>query len=440
MNDDEARLRARLHEYAEGIEPERDVPAAGRARYRRLVWRRRATAVLGSAVAVIAVAGIGVGVARRPGHTLGVQTGGHSSTTVATGVPSTTAVATTAAPGPIVTGEPLLDTTWISNDEGWALVTADLVHTTDGGSTWRSVSQLPDIKAPTDGVDSNACAAVACVNHIRFADPLHGYLFGRAFLTTDDGGVTWTRRPSDSVVALEVARGRVFRVVSAHGCIAPGCTYFVETATVGSNSWTRLATPSLIGDAAQLLYDGPRIYVAVYGNPAGGASDAHIQLIRSLDSGKTWQRRSDPCGFVGTEEFDTESLAAAPGGFIVALCQPRLYDRPATVRTSSDAGSTFAAPQTLRLPSGAMVGKIAAGSATSIVVTVMVNAKQFVWVSHASGAAASWHSTLQVSSSDATPSVVFLGFEDAQTGRVGFSPDELWTTRDGGESWTSSRP
>jgi len=94
-----------LHEYAEGIEPERDVPAAGRARYRRLVWRRRATAVLGSAVAVIAVAGIGVGVARRPGHTLGVQTGGHSSTTVATGVPSTTAVATTAAPGPIVTGE-----------------------------------------------------------------------------------------------------------------------------------------------------------------------------------------------------------------------------------------------------------------------------------------------------------------------------------------------
>ncbi len=437
MND-EARVRARLHEYADGIEPTHDLPAAGRARYRRLVRRRRATAVLAGAVAVIAVTGIGVGVARRSDHSLKFQTGGHPSTTPDS-VLSTTIVPTTAAPGPIVTGEALSDTTWISNDEGWALVAADLLHTTDGGATWRSVSQLPDIKVPVDGMDNAACAAVACVDHVRFADARHGYLFGRAFLTTDDGGVTWTRQLSDAVVALEVLRGRAFRVVSAHDCIARGCTYFVETATVGSRTWERLATPAVIGDGVQLLYEGPRIYVAVYGNPAGGG-DARIELLRSLDLGKTWQQEGDRCLSLGAREVDTASLAAAPGGFLITLCQPRDLNGGASVRVSFDAGTTFGSAHTLPLGAGVIVESIAAGSPNSIVVTARDGNRQVVWVSHDRGASASWHTTLSVSSSDTSPNVVFLGFEDARTGRVGFSPDALWTTRDGGETWTSARP
>jgi photosystem II stability/assembly factor-like uncharacterized protein len=439
MNNDEARVRARLHEYADAIEPVSDVPAAGRARYRRRVRRRRATAVLAGAFAVIAVTGIGVEVARRPDHTIKIETGGHPSTTAPTTGPSTTGVATTISPGPVVTGEPLSDTSWISADEGWALVAADLLHTTDGGATWRSVSQLPEVKVPSDGLGSDACASVACVNRVRFADSRHGYLFGRAFLTTDDGGVTWTRETSDAVVALEVLHGRAFRVVSARDCIAPGCTYFVETATVGSSSWQRLATPAVIGDGVQLLYDGPRVYVAVYGNPAGGG-DAHIKLLRSLDLGKTWQLRPDPCGSLGTGEVDAAALATAPGGFLVALCQPRGFDHAAFVRTSLDAGKTFGAAQSLPFPSGVRVESIAAGSPSSIVVTAVDGNKQVVSVSHATGVSATWHTTLQVSSSNGTPSVVFLGFEDALVGRVAFSGDELWTTRDGGESWTSSRP
>lgn len=439
MNDDEARVRARLHEYADGIEPVRDLPAAGRARYRRLVRRRRATAVLAGAFVVIAGTGIGVGVARRSDHSLQFGTGGHASTTTATTAPSTTVVPTSASPGPIVTGEALSDTSWISDDEGWALAAADLLHTTDGGATWRSVSQLPEIKVPSDGIGSDACAAVSCVDHVRFADRLHGYLFGRAFLTTDDGGVTWTRQLSYAVVALEVLHGRAFRVVSAHDCIAPGCTYFVETANVGSRSWQRLATPALVGDGVQLLYDASNVYVAVYGNPAGGG-DAHIKLLRSLDLGKTWELRPDPCGSVGTQEVDTASLATAPGGFLVALCQPRGSGRAPSVRTSSDSGTTFGPAQTLPLPKGAIAESISAGSPTSIVVTAVDGFKQTVLVSHASGASSSWHTTLQASGSDAAISITFLGFEDANVGRVGISPDQLWTTRDGGETWTSSRP
>jgi photosystem II stability/assembly factor-like uncharacterized protein len=437
MNDDEARVRARLHEYADGIEPVRDIPAAGRARYRRRVRLRRATAVLAGAFAVIAVTGIGVEVARRPEHTLKVETGAHPSTTTPATGASGTGVATTLSPGPVVTGEPLSDTSWISADEGWALATADLLHTTDGGATWRSVSQLPDVKVPSDGVGSGACAAVACVDRVRFADALHGYLFGRAFLTTDDGGVTWTRQTSDAVVALEVLNGRAFRVVSAHDCIAPGCTYFVDTAAVGSSSWQRLPTPTVIGDGVQLLYDGPRIYVAVYGNPAGGG-DAHIALLRSLDLGNSWQLRPDPCGSLGTEEVDAASLATAPGGFLAALCQPRGFDHPAFVRTSSDAGQTFGAAQSLPLPSSVRVESIAAGSASSIVVTAVDGFKQTVLVSHDNGASSSWHMTLQVSASDAPVSIDFLGFEDAHTGRIALSPNHLWTTRDGGETWTPS--
>jgi photosystem II stability/assembly factor-like uncharacterized protein len=434
MNDDEVRIRARLHDYADAIEPTRDLPAAGRARYRRRLRRRRATAVLSGALAVIAVVGIGVGVARRSDHTLKLRTG-HSSPATSAPVLSTTIVPTTLSPGPVVSGEALADVTWISTDEGWALVATDLVHTTDGGTTWRSVSQLPDIKVPFDGVDSDACAAIACVDHVRFADARHGYLFGRAFLTTDDGGVTWTREQADAVVALEVLHGRAFRVVSAHDCITVGCSYSVETATVGSTTWRRLATPELIGDGAQLLYDGPRIYLAAYGNFAG--SEPRVKLIRSLDGGTSWQLRPDPCAATSAQRIATSALAAAPGGFLVALCQP-LDGRVPSVRSSFDAGTTFGPLLPLPLAQGAIVESIAAGSPTSIVVTAMDGNQQAAWVSHDDGATASWHSTLSVSASDAPISIEFLGFEDAQTGRVAMSPNHLWTTRDGGETWTWS--
>jgi hypothetical protein len=440
VSDDEARVRARLHEYADGIEPLHDVPAAGRARYRRRVRRRRAAAVLAGAFAVIAAAGVGISLNRRTEHPLQFGTHGSAPTggggsNVGPTPPSTRA----AGPG-TVSGLPLADTSWVSDDQGWALVRDALLHTTDGGTTWTRVSSPPaSVIAPSRGDENPGadCAKVVCVSHVRFADALHGWLFGRGLLTTSDGGVTWTRDTSAAVLALEVAHGRVFRVVSAADCFPPGCAYFVETATVGSRSWQRLTAPAVTGDAVQLLYEGPRIYVAVYGNPAGGAP-AHIQLLRSLDAGTTWRVLPDPCGALGSEEVDTASLATAPGGFVVALCQPRSFDHGLFVSTSFDAGGSFGSLLKLPLSSSAGAGAIAAGSPGSIAVAARDGAALVVTISRDEGA--TWLTTLRNPVASGGQSVVFLGFEDDHTGRVAFTGDRLWTTRDAGDTWVVSQP
>jgi hypothetical protein len=442
MSDDEARVRARLREYADSIRPVRDVPAAGRTRYRRRVRRQRTAAVLASALAVVAVTAVGVEIARRPdpSHTLQFQTFGTDSTGFSSTVaPSPSATKTSSfTPGQAVSGLPLADTSWISNDEGWALVTGALLHTVDGGTTWRFVSTPPATvlaREPGAAEPGVGCSKDVCVSQVRFADRRNGWLFGRALLTTTDGGLTWTRDPSSAVLALEVAHGRAFRVVSYRECFPPGCAYFVETATVGTSSWQRLAAPGVSGDGVQLLYEGPRLYVAVYGNPAGGA-DAHIKLLRSLDSGKTWQLRPDPCGDIKGQEVDTSSLAAAPGGFLVALCQPRSFSFGLFVTTSFDAGTTFGSMLKLPLSAQATGGAIAAGSPGSIVVGARDGNAWLVTVSHDMGG--TWRTTL--SHRAAVDLVVFLGFEDDRTGRVAFVGDRLWTTRDAGDTWTLGRP
>jgi photosystem II stability/assembly factor-like uncharacterized protein len=397
--------------------------------------------VLAGAFAVVAATGIGVEASRRPAHTLQFQTHGSGPVSIGTSATgSRPSSSTTVAPRGRVSGLPLADTSWVSDDEGWALVKSALLHTTDGGVTWTKVSTPPaTVILPTDGEAPSGvdCTKDACVSHVRYADPQHGWLFGASQLVTNDGGATWSPERSRPVVALEVAHGRAFRVVTATDGCPPACSYAVETATVGSSAWTRLATPAIDGDAAQLLYDGPRLSVAVYGNPAGGAP-AQIKLLRSLDAGRTWQLLTDPCDVSATEEIDTASLAAAPGGFLVALCQPRLHDRPISVTMSTNAGTTFGPPRALPLPPGAVGEAVAAGAPGSIAVAALDGSRQQVLVSRDQGA--SWITTLTAVSDNGVAGVGFLGFEDVNTARVAFTGDRLWTTRDAGTTWSLGRP
>jgi len=182
---------------------------------------------------------------------------------------------------------------------------------------------------------------------------------------------------------------------------------------------------------------GSRIYVAQYGNPAGGAGDAHASFVRSLDQGKTWSRFNDPCGSDGKVESDSIDFSPTPGGTLTILCQPRDHYRPPFVVESNDAGTTFYRLHEIPLKADDGGVHIAAGSARVIAVDFVRGGSQGIAVSRDGG------STWNISLFSAIPegSVVgFVGFQDARTARVAFGTAFLWTTQDAGRTWRRSAP
>jgi photosystem II stability/assembly factor-like uncharacterized protein len=363
---------------------------------------------------------------------------------------------TSAAAGPAgaLAGSPpggsfLMDLTWVSDQHGWALAAAPcgrelcprLATTTDGGRTWTA---LPAPPGRVIGPDGMAGCARGCVSQIRFATATMGYLFGPALFQTGDGGRSWHRVQGRPVEALEPSAGTAIRVVYDHtGCPGP-CDRAVQE-TTGSATWhtlLRLPAASTIGTvAAQLVRQGTSdLYVPLYGNLAGGAGTAHAVILRSTDGGATWLRLADPCGGTGTNVHDTVGLAAAPGGFIAALCAPRSGTGGTFVLTSADNGSSWGQPRTVPDGTSDHLSLIAAASATHLVLATggQTGGGPFRHVLLAStDGGLHWSArvtgTAQLDSS--APGAAFLGFEDARVGRWISDARDIWTTSDAGRHW-----
>jgi photosystem II stability/assembly factor-like uncharacterized protein len=364
--------------------------------------------------------------------------------------PSATAGAAGALARPPLGGSFLMDLTWVSDQHGWALVAAPcgrelcprLATTTDGGRTWTA---LP---APLGRVGPNGtagCARLGCVSHVRFATATVGYLFGPALFQTNDGGRSWRRVPSRSVESLEPSAGTVVRLVYDHtGCPGP-CDRAVQEATAGSAAWhTVLRIPAAVGAggvAAQLVRQGPSVlYVLLYGHVAGGAGQAHTAILRSTDSGATWQQVADPCPGTGLDEHDTSGLAAAPGGFAAVLCPPRIGPGTTFVRTSADNGSSWGPPRPVPGGTRDYLSLIAAASAAHLVLatsgaTGQGPARYELLASTDGGLHWSTRVTGTAQLDPRAPGATFLGFEDARVGRWIGDARDIWTTGDAGHHW-----
>ncbi len=342
-------------------------------------------------------------------------------TTTTSTTPSTATTATTST----TTGSPSEgftpdDATWVSTEHGWVLGSTAVLETRDGGRSW-----------------AHQAAPGGSVTAIRFANEQIGWAFGPSFQVTTDGGRTWAKEPAPAVAALEAARGRVVRVVTDQpesDCL-PHCSYRLEQAAVGSNSWQPLPVPPLDGGWARLMLEGPRIYVLALHNPAGGAEDARSSFVRSLDGGRTWRSLADPCSDASEEEHDAFSLAAAPGGFVTVLCHRRAGSAPSVV-VSTDGGTTWSSRRPF--PDGIQPSAIAAGSARAISVWAAGSGmSKHILTSHDAGR--SWTTTLTIERPDGPTGSLFLGYQDRDTGRAFDGGGEIWTTRDAGNSWAANR-
>jgi photosystem II stability/assembly factor-like uncharacterized protein len=284
------------------------------------------------------------------------------------------------------------------------------------------------------------CQQAACVSHIRFATSEIGYLFGPSLFMTVDGGETWQALTSPPVESLEAAGGEVFRVVYDHtGCPGP-CNRTVEEAPAGSDAWQtvyQIPEGADLDTATLILAGSQTIYLPIYGDVAKGAEQT--TLFRSLDGGHTWRRMGDPCAG-GTPPVDVAfAFAAASGGFLSVLCFPSGQPQGWAVLTSSDAGFTWGA----RLPvPDSSAGLLAAPSPGHLVTagpTGWGDGPATATLSCSSDGGQSWSTAAsdQVNLSLTPVGIsLWLGFEDATTGRWVGDDQTIWTTTDGGTSWT----
>jgi photosystem II stability/assembly factor-like uncharacterized protein len=345
----------------------------------------------------------------------------------------TTIAPSPAAPGPsVLTNFRATDLTFVSDEHGWALGSADCLNgtgtcsamerTTDGGKTWQAVRNPP-------ANVGEGCAAGPCVAHLRFANDQIGYAYGQAalFMTTD-GGATWRQEPGGAE-ALETLDGNVIRLVSDHsGCPGP-CNLRVQLAPIGSAGWNTVTLPGGVVDAGSvsLARTGSHAFVEVYTGHAGSSTPA--PLYTSSDDGQSWTRRADPCAqFGGTANEAptvTRELTTAADGSLSVLCRD---GNSQVIATSADAGAHFASGPRFTLGASGIVGELAAPSNT----VVLVAAGDGVYRSTDRGQ--SWRRVI----ADASSGGGSCSFGSLTVGRcVSNDHRTIWTTRDAGLTWSA---
>jgi photosystem II stability/assembly factor-like uncharacterized protein len=394
------------------------------------VSARSLTGAAASAVVILGLAGCAAANSGRPVS---------DSSPLSTAAPSAPAAAS--RPNVVLPGFQVLSMTFVSDQDGFALGTAGcgtsrcdaLLDSTNGGATWSELAPPAKIPAGADG----ACpAGQPCVQQVRFATPQVGYAYDPSLLMTTNGGESWHQLPATDVSSLEAADGTVVRVASGStGC--SGASAQVQIAATGGTTWRPLPAPALAQICPPVLYrQGPRLVLADYGNPAGGVR-ATAQIARSVNQGTTWASGPDSCG--GSDGY-ASSVALAPPDVLVLLCQHQMVSPsgtygPAWVRVSVNGGASFGPDEQVvsgpaAPPAGVLHYQLAASSSGRLLVIESGQQSSRALLTQNGGQ--SWSPTLSLGAGSA----LLVGYEDPLTARIAMG-SQVWTTRDGGQTWTA---
>lgn len=310
---------------------------------------------------------------------------------------------------------------WVIGSTGCG--TADcayLGHSDTIGGGWSQVSQLP---APVAVGAAATCSHAPCVNHVRFYDSTHGYLYGPdAFYTTSNGGRTWTAQAGQGATALEVDTLSAVRVISSAGCTTQ-CTFTVQHAKPGAPTWTAetLSADPIVGSTAILARAHDTIYLAV------ADKTGTDRVFVSKNQGVKWSPGpADPCASESSGAHLSDLATDVGGTQLVVLCVNA--KGKSTIRSGA-LGSTSLSTAGPTVDTGSVAApQVAAPSKDSVIV-----AGQALYRG-TTQASTKWTAVPDVKGS---AGVCFLGFENATVGRfVSDDGTTVWTTQDAGKSWT----
>jgi photosystem II stability/assembly factor-like uncharacterized protein len=172
---------------------------------------------------------------------------------------------------------------------------------------------------------------------IRFADPMNGWVFGEALLSSHDGGTHWEEVPmAGPVVALEASQRFAFAVVDP--CVHTSDCHKPETlvrSAVAGDRWETVTTLApRDGLDAQLAVKQDAVYVLPTESELVASSDA--AHYRNLDV--PCQRQQS-----GGNGFHGASLGAGSPEDIIVLCVGGVAagSQEKAVYASADGARTF---------------------------------------------------------------------------------------------------
>ncbi len=455
MNDDELieRLRRTLRSEADAIDPDRGanrVSPLARRSSRRAAGPR---VVAGLAVAAVIAAAVLVATnltGHRASTTINLAspttpttpvtrparisfTPASTTTTPPSTAPATTTPTTTQAPAVVRVGSDFVpqSATFVSADEGWVLgiqhcsgaPCLTLAHTVDGGHTW-AVGPTPAtaVAFPTTG-------GAGPELQVRFATHDEGWIFGTVggrpvVWATLDGGAVWTPQTlpgltsSASIAGLETAQGLV------HVVGLSGTTFVIDTAQVGTETWTRSPVSVPVGGS-------PVPQAGITLQQSGGwivENDRVVAGGAELGADGAWRTWRPPCTRLSGPAY----LAASTASDLAAVCDTGLFNGTAhnELFVSSDGGARFTPAGAV--PSG--VASIASPVASTVVGTVTGSGA----IDATFDGGASWRTVYDAPGQTITQ----VGFENAQqgvaiSGAAGSPAGQLLMTRDGGHTWTA---
>ena len=247
-----------------------------------------------------------------------------------------------------VSDRALVGVAFVSADEGWGLEAScpasagcgmfDVLHTTDGGTTWIRQFTTPMLLSTPE---------------LAFTSAAAGWLMSpdddRVFHTRD-GGATWYEQRPPAPRARIAFVGSLFAVATAPSCggSSEGCTPRIYVSIDGGDTWVRRAdVPAAQGCRAPGIaaLDAGYIWVAL--SRCGTGADPTV-IWRSGDAGRTWQSTQidGQLSFGALRFFDQRTGRATGTRCGATGCSGLL------LRTS-DGGATWRAEP---MPKGASMG------------------------------------------------------------------------------------
>ncbi|MFL6276974.1 MAG: WD40/YVTN/BNR-like repeat-containing protein [Blastocatellia bacterium] len=178
---------------------------------------------------------------------------------------------------------------WFADPQtGWALtIDRDILHTADGGATWAVQRKAGKIKMKITGYKPPEMEQPEQLDNLRFIDAQHGWAWGGGrkdeyteqpgtFLITTDGGQHWNETP----FPFEQAVAWIFFLNPRTAWASTDNGGFYKT-TDGGLNWEKATRP-----AGDLVYRS--IFFADENN--GWAVGRSGRMVRTRDGGKTWEK------------------------------------------------------------------------------------------------------------------------------------------------------